>query len=83
MEALLREKTVNRSPKTYLCVKRIFDLCGSLIAIVFLAIPLLLIALVIKIDSPGPAIFKQDRMGRNGQVFYNLQISHYASGCTA
>lgn len=69
MEALLREKTVKKSEKRYLCAKRLFDLCGSLIAIVLLAIPLLLIALVIKIDSPGPAIFKQDRMGKNGQVF--------------
>mgnify|MGYP005841072741 CR=1 FL=1 len=50
-------------------VKRIFDLIvGTLITLV--ALPFMgLVALAIKLDSPGPIIFKQTRLGENGQPF--------------
>lgn len=41
------------------------SLCGLIIA----GIPMLIIALVIKLDSRGPAIFKQQRLGKNQKVF--------------
>ena len=50
--------------------KRFFDFIISFIAIVVLAIPMLLVAIIIKIDSKGPVIFKQERIGRNGKVFF-------------
>lgn len=53
-------------------IKRLFDLILSCIAIVVLAIPMLIIAVVIKIDDPGPALFKQRRVGKkkNGELTY-------------
>lgn len=50
--------------------KRFLDIVLSGLGLMVLAIPMLLVALVIKIDSPGPAIFKQERLGRNGSVYW-------------
>ena len=44
-------------------LKRFFDITLSLIGILVLAIPMLFIALIIKLDSKGPIIFKQKRIG--------------------
>ena len=41
----------------------------SIIGIIICAIPMFLIAIAIKIDSPGPIIFKQQRIGYRGRVF--------------
>lgn len=49
--------------------KRAFDICVSLAGIVVLAPLLVLIAIAIRLDSPGPAIFKQDRGGFRGRSF--------------
>lgn len=49
--------------------KRAIDLLLSLILISITLIPMALIALIVRIDSKGPAIFKQERLGRNGKVF--------------
>ena len=49
--------------------KRLFDIIVSLIGIVILALPMLIIALIIKIDSKGPVLFKQKRIGRHAKVF--------------
>lgn len=46
------------------CIKRLLDLILSLAACVVLAIPMGIIALWIKKDSPGPVFFKQRRVGR-------------------
>lgn len=50
-------------------IKRVLDLLLSGIATIILAIPMLVVALIVKIDSPGPVIFKQKRVGRDGKVF--------------
>ena len=49
--------------------KRLFDVILSLLAIIILSPILLILALAVKIDSPGPIIFKQQRIGKNGKVF--------------
>lgn len=53
-------------------VKRVIDLLISGIAIVVLALPMLVIAIAIKIDDPGPVFFKQRRVGKkkNGKLTY-------------
>ena len=53
-------------------IKRMIDIILSSIAIVVLAIPMLLITIAIKIDDPGPALFKQKRVGqkKNGKLTY-------------
>ena len=53
----------------YKAIKRTFDIIFSGILLIIGAIPLLLVALLIKIDSKGPVIFKQERLGVNGKVF--------------
>ena len=49
--------------------KRLFDLVGAALALVLLAPLLLGIALWIRLDSPGPALFRQQRVGRFGVPF--------------
>ena len=53
-------------------VKRIFDIVLSFFAIIILALPMLIIAIAIKIDDPGPVLFKQRRVGKkkNGEITY-------------
>ena len=51
------------------CIKRLLDLILSLAACVVLAIPMGIIALWIKKDSPGPVFFKQRRVGRGKKCF--------------
>lgn len=48
-------------------IKRIEDILLSALALVFLIIPLLVIAIAIKLTSKGPVLFKQDRYGLNGR----------------
>lgn len=49
--------------------KRAFDLALALLGLLLLAPLLLLIALAIRLDSPGPALFRQERVGRHGTPF--------------
>lgn len=49
--------------------KRLFDLLLSSIGLLLLMPLLLLIALCVKLDSPGPVMFRQERVGRFGQPF--------------
>lgn len=56
--------------KAFLCVKRLFDIIVSLIALIILAIPMLIVAILIKIEDGSPAIYKQLRMGKNLKLFY-------------
>jgi lipopolysaccharide/colanic/teichoic acid biosynthesis glycosyltransferase len=49
--------------------KRIFDILASTIGLIIITPGLLIIAILIKIQMPGPVIFKQQRIGRNGQPF--------------
>lgn len=53
-------------------IKRLFDIVVSALAIVVSAIPMLIIAIAIKIDDPGPVLFKQKRVGqkKNGEITY-------------
>ncbi len=55
--------------KIYLFFKRFFDIFCSFLAIVILSPLLLIISLIIKIDSRGPVLFKQDRIGKNKKIF--------------
>ena len=52
-----------------LCLKRIIDIIGSLVGLVFLSPVFLVIALLIKMDSLGPVFFVQDRLGLRGKTF--------------
>ena len=56
--------------KVFLFVKRAFDIIVSLIALIILAIPMIIVAILIKLEDGSPAIFKQLRMGKNLKTFY-------------
>ena len=58
-----------RGGSIYLFIKRDFDLTASVIAILLFLIPGILLAALIKLESPGPVIYKQDRLGKNGTPF--------------
>ena len=53
----------------YKYIKRFFDIFASLIGIVLLSPIMLITAVAIKLDSKGPVIFKQERLGKGGKVF--------------
>lgn len=57
-----------------LVLKRVFDFVGALLLVILTAPLLALIALLIKLSSKGPVIFKQDRVGRNGRTFTMLKF---------
>jgi O-antigen biosynthesis protein WbqP len=50
-------------------MKRIFDIIISLIAIIVFCIPMILICIGIKLNSAGPILFKQKRIGKNSSQF--------------
>ena len=50
-------------------IKRIFDLCLSCFAALLLLIPFLLVWLMVRITSKGPALYWSDRVGRNNLIF--------------
>ena len=49
--------------------KRAFDLLAAACGLALLAVPMLAVAAWIKLDSPGPVLFRQERVGLRGQVF--------------
>jgi lipopolysaccharide/colanic/teichoic acid biosynthesis glycosyltransferase len=55
-------------------LKRAIDVGIALVAIVALALPALLIALAIRLDSPGAALFRQERIGLGGRRFTALKF---------
>jgi O-antigen biosynthesis protein WbqP len=50
-------------------MKRLFDLAVALVAALVLALPILLVALAVRLTSPGPALYWSDRVGRNNRIF--------------
>jgi exopolysaccharide biosynthesis polyprenyl glycosylphosphotransferase len=62
----LRDPVLDITQRT---IKRIFDLTISFFGLVLAAPLMTLISVVIKLDSPGPALFKQTRVGEGGKSF--------------
>ncbi len=50
-------------------MKRLFDISCSLLSGIFLAIPMLIVALLVRLTSPGPILYWSDRVGRNNAIF--------------
>jgi sugar transferase (PEP-CTERM system associated) len=53
---------------------RLLDLAGAVLGLIIFAPLLLLIALAIKLTSPGPILYKQERVGRNGVSFQVMKF---------
>jgi len=50
-------------------MKRLFDLVVALVAVVFLALPIVMTALAVRLTSPGPVLYWSDRVGRHNRIF--------------
>ena len=60
---------VLQKKKVSLILKRLFDLVGGLVLLCILAIPMLIIAVMIKLDSEGPVFYRQERITTYGKHF--------------
>jgi exopolysaccharide biosynthesis polyprenyl glycosylphosphotransferase len=61
-------------------VKRAFDIVGSATALLVLSPLLLAIAVLVRATSPGPALFRQTRVGRDGRTFEMLKFRSMVAG---
>ncbi len=50
-------------------MKRLFDLALALMAIGFLWLPILILAVAVRLSSPGPVLYWSDRIGRHNEIF--------------
>jgi exopolysaccharide biosynthesis polyprenyl glycosylphosphotransferase len=62
------------SKKISLVLKRVMDIAGSLVALALFAPAFLLIAIIVKLTSKGPVLFKQERLGQFGKTFTCLKF---------
>lgn len=70
---LIGMSTVHHSIRDIL-LKRIMDICGALVGLV-VSIPFIaIVAIPLKMESPGPLFFKQKRVGLNGRYFYIYKL---------
>lgn len=66
---LLLKHKLTAGQKIYRAVKAIMDFWISLIALIVLFPLFIIVAVAIKVDSPGPVFFVQKRIGKNGKLF--------------
>jgi len=60
--------------KGYLIMKRVIDIIGSFAGLIVLSPILLFLSILIKIESPGPVFFRQERVGKDGRLFTFLKF---------
>lgn len=61
-------------------IKRALDCILALLVLIVGGIPMLIVALLIRIESPGPALFRQKRIGKDGKVFEILKFRSMCIG---
>ena len=66
--AQVKEYKVNNN-RGYLLVKRLFDVFASALALIVLFIPMAIVGFLVWVESPGPVIYKQERLGKDGRIF--------------
>lgn len=72
--ALMRDADESEISHGYQVVKRSLDIAGAMVAIVLLFPVMFVAALAVKRDSPGPAFFRQRRVGRGGELFWMVKL---------
>jgi lipopolysaccharide/colanic/teichoic acid biosynthesis glycosyltransferase len=60
-------------------LKRSIDVVGAAIGLAVLAVPFVGVAIAIKLDSPGPVMFRQTRVGRHGRLFRIFKVRTMAA----
>lgn len=61
-------------------IKRAVDVVLAALGLVICAIPMAIVALLIRMESPGPAVFRQQRIGKDGKVFEFLKFRSMCQG---
>ena len=61
--------SINYATPIQLFVKRLFDILGGIVGSLFALLVMLIIGPIIKAKSPGPVLYKQTRIGKNGKPF--------------
>ena len=61
-------------------IKRALDIIIAVFGLLVGAIPMAIVALLIRLESPGPAIFRQQRIGKDGKVFEFLKFRSMCQG---
>lgn len=61
-------------------VKRVIDWTIALLVLVVAAIPMAIVAVAVKLDSKGPVLFRQERLGKDGKVFNMLKFRSMCVG---
>lgn len=64
-----------------LLIKRAIDIIGALVGLVIFSPVFLFVTVLIKLDSPGPAVFKQERLGLNGRHFTFYKFRSMQHNC--
>ena len=79
----MRAATADPEPRAAVAsaaARRALDLALAACALAVLALPMLVIAALIRLDSPGPALFRQRRIGLNRRSFTFSSSARCASG---
>ncbi len=72
--ALMRDADETEISHGYQVVKRSLDIAWAMVAIVLLFPVMFVAALAVKLDSPGPAFFRQRRVAKDGQLFWMVKL---------
>lgn len=83
METIMKNDMPNRRPANPFYrdhVKRVLDLVIAIPVFIVAFIPMVIVGILIKLDSPGPVFFKQDRIGKDGKVFKMLKFRSMCVG---
>ena len=68
-EMFMATYTLRTKSTWQLVIKRVMDICGAVVGLILCGIISIFLIPAIKLDSPGPAIFSQIRIGKNGRRF--------------
>lgn len=81
-EAFAFEMKNNLSRSGNIFIKKVFDILLSMLILPLVVVLLLLFAILIKVNSKGPVIFTQDRIGKKGKIFkcYKFRTMHMNAG---
>lgn len=60
---------VRFAQKSFVKFKRVMDYCLAILGIAIASPLLIFVAILIKLNSPGPVVYKQNRVGKNGKIF--------------
>lgn len=66
--------------KIQLFLKRSFDILGATLGLIILSPLFLVIAILIKLDSPGPVFFRYERIGKDGKPFFPFKFRTMVKG---